>query len=550
MRTHDALVVGGGFGGLATALHLAERGKDVALLETLGYVGGCASTFRRGGASFESGATLFAGLAPEQPFGRWIARHRMEVVVDALDPVIALRTPQLRLDVVADRGRFVDELADHASRGPHGASRERGVRSFFAEQRAVADALWSLLESPELLPPLDLRALWAHARRGRAYLPVLRLLGRPVLDAARRHGVAEVPALRTFLDAACQITVQTEAARAEAPFALSAIDYFWRGAGHVRGGVGVLANELARTIGALGGEVSLTDRVLGIRRDGDTFLVTSRRGVRRTRTLVLNLLPAAARAVFPELGSSPRIASLERAVAGGWGAVMLYRVVTPPSGDPGTTMELARRTSDTRTGAGLAGVDLTHFDAGPRHFELIGDATRPLVEGNHVFVSISGEADGPRAAVGRRTMTVSTHVDLAALRELAPDARAERLSAIQARMRALLAAQLPEWEGVEHELTASPRTFERFTARPEGLVGGIPRLAGWHNYRALGPAEVAPGVWLVGDSVFPGQSTLGVAIGGMRAAAALAGCLDAGRRRRAVLPRPLPAPRDHFSATT
>ncbi len=48
-----------------------------------------------------------------------------------------------------------------------------------------------------------------------------------------------------------------------------------------------------------------------------------------------------------------------------------------------------------------------------------------------------------------------------------------------ARLQATFARFAPEWaSGIRHELTASPRTFERFTGRPAGLVGGVPRRAG------------------------------------------------------------------------
>ncbi len=67
-------------------------------------------------------------------------------------------------------------------------------------------------------------------------------------------------------------------------------------------------------------------------------------------------------------------------------------------------------------------------------------------------------------------------------------------------------------------MTASPRTFERFTGRPLGYVGGVPRRAGLHNYERLGPTEVLQGLFLVGDSVFPGQSTLATALSGVKAA--------------------------------
>ncbi|MCB1055146.1 MAG: FAD-dependent oxidoreductase, partial [Acidobacteria bacterium] len=87
----------------------------------------------------------------------------------------------------------------------------------------------------------------------------------------------------------------------------------------------------------------------------------------------------------------------------------------------------------------------------------------------------------------------------------------------------------PEIAGaVVRELTASPRTFERFTGRPEGLVGGVPRRAGFGAYRDLFTGPPMRGFYLVGDSVFPGQSTLATAVGGARLAQRLLG--DLGHR--------------------
>ena len=74
---------------------------------------------------------------------------------------------------------------------------------------------------------------------------------------------------------------------------------------------------------------------------------------------------------------------------------------------------------------------------------------------------------------------------------------------------------------VRHELPGSPRTFERFTGRDGGAVGGVPRRAGLHHYTGMSPRPVLEGLWLVGDSVFPGQSTLATALGGVRTAARL-----------------------------
>ena len=96
---------------------------------------------------------------------------------------------------------------------------------------------------------------------------------------------------------------------------------------------------------------------------------------------------------------------------------------------------------------------------------------------------------------------------------------------VQDRMRATLAALAPELEGCTLEMPGSPRTFERFTLRENGAVGGVPRRAGLTNYEGLFDGTIAPNAWLVGDSVFPGQSTLATAVGGRRVAERIARAL-------------------------
>lgn len=485
MRAHyDTVVVGGGFGGLGAALALAENGAEVLLCETLKYPGGCASTYERGGFRFESGATLFSGLGPEQLFGRWIEQYGLDVQVDWIDPLVDFRTPELRLSVPRDRGALVDLFA-----AMPGAP-ERGVRAFFAEQERTADVLWGVLARPELLPPLGLRSLLRHAVSLPRYLPLLRGMARPLERRMRAHGVAEFAPLRTFVDALAQITVQCPASEAEAPIAFGTLDYFYRGTGHVRGGIGELAFGLVSAIEQAGGEVALANAVRGIEPNGAGFRVRTRRGDVTADTVVANLLPSGlAKLLPPDAAALKRLETISAEVRGGWGACMLYLVAEAPNAAAPK----------------------------PAHIQMVQDPSQPLREGNHLFASISGEADGDRAPAGCRTITVSTHVPM----DSPPTA--ESVAAIQERMREGLRTLAPEWwQGVRHELTASPRTFERFTGRTDGFVGGIPRRAGLWNYRQALRGPIAKGLHLVGDSVFPGQSTLAAALGGVRAAARVA----------------------------
>ncbi|MEQ8768092.1 MAG: FAD-dependent oxidoreductase, partial [Planctomycetota bacterium] len=131
--------------------------------------------------------------------------------------------------------------------------------------------------------------------------------------------------------------------------------------------------------------------------------------------------------------------------------------------------------------------------------------------------------DPSRAPLGRRTVTVSTHVPMEELLALPEPQRAKRIAEIQDRMRETIASRAPEWsDRIVSSLPASPRTFERFTRRPDGFVGGIPRRAGLRQYLQLTQRSIAPGLHLVGDSIFPGQSTLATALGGVKVAERIA----------------------------
>ncbi len=82
-------------------------------------------------------------------------------------------------------------------------------------------------------------------------------------------------------------------------------------------------------------------------------------------------------------------------------------------------------------------------------------------------------------------------------------------------MLATASAALP-WlsRAVRLALPGTPLAFARFTRRPFGWVGGFPQrhlLTGW-------PTRLSPTSWLVGDSVFPGQSIPATALAGLRVA--------------------------------
>jgi phytoene dehydrogenase-like protein len=152
----------------------------------------------------------------------------------------------------------------------------------------------------------------------------------------------------------------------------------------------------------------------------------------------------------------------------------------------------------------------------PLHHQVV--AGEPLGEGNSVFLSLSPAWDQGRAPAGRRALTISTHTRPGPWWELLKRDRSayqDRKDQYADRMLGLAGAALPGLRrAAEPILAGTPVTFQRYTGRAAGWVGGFPQSS---LLRAQAP-RLGPGLWQVGDSIFPGQSTAAVALGGLRVA--------------------------------
>ena len=85
---YDVVVIGAGMGGLAAAVHLANRGLSVAVLEQHHKVGGCTSSFSRGAFNFD--AALHQMLGGEHgPLGDQLRE------AGVLDKVELIRIPDI-----------------------------------------------------------------------------------------------------------------------------------------------------------------------------------------------------------------------------------------------------------------------------------------------------------------------------------------------------------------------------------------------------------------------------------------------------------------------
>jgi phytoene dehydrogenase-like protein len=96
------------------------------------------------------------------------------------------------------------------------------------------------------------------------------------------------------------------------------------------------------------------------------------------------------------------------------------------------------------------------------------------------------------------------------------EAYAARKADYTERMLANIERALPGFrQSVVLTLPGTPVTYNFYTGRHLGLVGGFPFTS---LFKARGPRTGIANLRLVGDSIFPGQSTAGVSLGALRVA--------------------------------
>ena len=142
---------------------------------------------------------------------------------------------------------------------------------------------------------------------------------------------------------------------------------------------------------------------------------------------------------------------------------------------------------------------------------------RPLHDGNNVLVSLSPVEDEGYGPSSVRVATLLTHTRPADWEGLDADAYRAKKADHEARLVAALARALPDApNALVHAEFASPRSFRRYTRRTGGAVGGAPVSRSNSNFLAVGPDVMGRGLWLVGDSVFPGQGTMSTVLSAIR----------------------------------
>ncbi|MEI7770603.1 MAG: NAD(P)/FAD-dependent oxidoreductase, partial [Chloroflexales bacterium] len=277
-------------------------------------------------------------------------------------------------------------------------------------------------------------------------------------------------------------------------FGSAALDMARQGVFYAEGGAWSIARTLADALIRDGGELryrAWVERILveggravGVRLAGGEELRARQIIAGQTVWDVARLLGEAA---------PRRLLTMLRTTPEGWGAFTLYLGVA----DPGIPTGL------------------------PEHHQVLLRYGEPMGEGNTAFISLHPAHDASRAPAGQRAVTISTHTRVGPWWQARAAGRAayvERKGVWAERLLAAAEVALPGLRGhIRYRQEGTPVSFQRYTRRADGMVGGLGQRPAQSGFSSLGPrAAGVPGLLLVGDSAFPGQSSAAVTQGAIR----------------------------------
>ena len=363
--------------------------------------------------------------------------------------------------------------------------------------KALFDFSWRFQQRDPVLPP---RSAWDIFQLATALRPDT-LLTVPftfstVGEILRGYGLYQNRRLRTFLDMQLKLYSQTTADKTAVLYAATALGVSQapQGLFHLKGSMQVLSDRLVESLERDGGELHMRHTAESVEIEngkptqvkitnnrGDSWLEDADHVV--ANVTVQNLVRLAEDGKMK--GYKKRVEKLEPSS----GAFVIY-----------------------------LGVEQSAVPENcPPHLQFLYDYDGPIAENNSLFVSVSREGDG-RAPNGKATIIASSFTEV----QQWYDCDEDGYKVMKERYTQEAISKLKDYfdlrpEHLVHVEAATPRSFETFTGRENGIVGGIGQKVPTFGPFGFATRTPVKNLWLVGDSTHPGEGTAGVSYSAMTA---------------------------------
>ena len=479
MSKTEVVVVGAGIAGLTSAAILSKLGLAVTLIESHTQSGGCAGTFKRSNYIFDVGATQVAGLEEGGIHSRifdFLGVKAPEATI--LDPacIVDLKDGSKPIPIWYKKKDWIEEREMQFP----------GSDRFWQLCSLIHKSNWIFANNNPILP---ISNFWDFSQLIKALVPTNLMTGillkSTIFDLLRICKLSKNHRLIRFLNLQLKLYSQEDVYNTAALYGSTVLQMAQQphGLWHLKNSMQSLSDSLEESLRNTGANIIFGQEVNSITFDNSKK--------------------------YWKIGSKSKKGSFE------YFADNLIYTAPPQSLLKNLKEPLSKRQSYKKRITNLpnpSGALVFYSALRKKHIKKISSNHYQFFsnELGSLFVSISLDGDG-RAPKGELTLIASIFTNTKEWFGLDKDKYLEKKKEYLKRISYELEKQFDiASENWLHKELATPMGFEKWTKRPNGIVGGLgqnPDIFGLFGLSSRTPFQ---GLWLCGDSIYPGEGTAGV----------------------------------------
>ncbi len=476
----SVIVIGGGIAGITAGALLANEGLKVTLIEAHSQLGGCAGTFRRGSFVFDVGATQVAGLEKGGIHER-IFRHLKwpAPFANILDPacVVDLGDGTKPIYLWHDSEKWEKERNEQFP----------GSETFWTLCNQLHKSNWLFAANDPILPTQN---LWDFNQFRKAIQPInlaSAFFSRSsVADLLWICSCSKNVRLRKFLDLQLKLYSQENCDQTAALYGATVLHMAQSPLGlwHLEGSMQKLSDHLLDCFIRDGGNLLTRHKVISLAL------------INNEKSWKLDVINQYSDVI--QFEASDVIFTLP--------PQSLLDLMSYESGLPNNYRNRLEKLPKVNGAIVFYGaIDRRYMPTDNlRHIQLNEDKLGSL------FISISQDGDG-RAPVGQATCIASIFTDVDFWSSCNDFEYKKNKDLILKRILDALQMSLGiDSQNWLHKELATPKSFAKWTGRPLGIVGGLGQKPTTFGPFGLPSRTPMKGLWLCGDSIYPGEGTAGV----------------------------------------
>ncbi len=479
MSKTEIVVIGAGIAGLTSAAILSKLGLSVTLIESHTQSGGCAGTFKRKKYIFDVGATQVAGLE-EGGIHSKIFKFLDVPVPEAsiLNPacIVDLNDGSKPIPIWYDKNEWIKEREMQFP----------GSRKFWQLCNLIHQSNWTFANNNPVLP---IKNLWDFSQLMKALVPTNLVTGillkSTMFDLLRICGLSNDQRLVKFLNLQLKLYSQEDVYKTAALYGSTVLQMCQQphGLWHLKKSMQVLSDALEDSLKKTGVNIVFGQKVNSI-----TFDDVKKIWKVGAKSKQENVDYYADDVIYTPPPQS-LLNNLEHSLVRNHNYKNRIQGLPDPSGALVFYSALKK----------------DHLKSiSSNHYQIVSNKLGSL------FVSISEDGDG-RAPRGEITLIASLFTKTIDWFNLDKNEYIKKKKVYLQNISIALENQFDiASENWLHKELATPLGFERWTNRPNGIVGGLgqnPDIFGLFGLSSRTPFQ---GLWLCGDSIYPGEGTAGV----------------------------------------